>query len=38
MAMSIATFVKFNEDVFYNNTIAPAEFEPLVSPTHHHIT
>ena len=36
--MPIATFAKFNEGVFYDDTIIPAEFEPLVNPTHHHIT
>ena len=36
--MPIVTFAKFNEGIFYDDTIIPAEFEPLVNPTHHHIT
>jgi hypothetical protein len=38
VAMPIATFAKFNEDVFYDGTITPAEFKPLVNPPHHHIS
>jgi hypothetical protein len=38
VVMPIATFVKFNEEIFYDATITPDEFTPLGSPYHHHIT
>jgi hypothetical protein len=36
--MPIATLAKFNESIFYDDTIAPDEFTPLTSPNLHHIT
>ena len=36
--MPTATFAKFNEGVFYDETIPPDSYTPLTCPTHHHIT
>jgi hypothetical protein len=36
--MPMATFAKFNEDIFYDASIPLDDFTPLVTPTHHHIT
>jgi hypothetical protein len=38
IAIPISTFVKFNEEIFYDATIAPSIFEPLDSPAQYHIT
>jgi hypothetical protein len=38
IAIPISMFVKFNEEIFYDATIAPSIFEPLDSPAQYHIT
>jgi hypothetical protein len=38
MAMSTADFVKFNENIFYDPTIAPDTFTPLENATPMHIS
>jgi hypothetical protein len=33
VAMPMATFAKFNEGIFYDETITPDEFTPLTAPS-----